>query len=140
MAKLAAFACGVLFAVGLAIGGMTQASKVHDFLDVSGEWDPSLAFVLGGALLVHFAALKWILRRPRPVLAQRFQLPTRQDMDAPLVVGAVLFGAGWGLAGICPGPGITLLGSGLKQALIFVVAMSVAMVGVDRIRAARARN
>ena len=128
---LAAFFCGVAFAIGLSVGGMTQASKVHDFLDVTGAWDPSLAFVMGGAVLVHFVTLRWVLKRPSPLLVTDFVLPTRKDLDWKLLLGSAVFGAGWGLGGVCPGPGLTLLASGLQPAIIFVVSMVLAMVLFD---------
>lgn len=129
---LAAFFSGLVFAVGLVVGGMTQASKVHDFLNVTGAWDPSLAFVMGGAIVVHFVALKWLFRRPGPLFAPRYVLPTRADVDWKLLVGSAIFGVGWGLGAVCPGPGLTLLPSGLQPAFIFVASMALAMAVFDR--------
>lgn len=94
------------------------------FLDVAGNWDPTLAFVMAGALAVTFPAFRVLPRRHRPWLAGRFQLPTRQDVDARLVAGAILFGVGWGIAGLCPGPALAALASGLPGILGFVVAMA----------------
>lgn len=123
----AAFGAGLVFAVGLALLGMTQPSKVSGFLDLAGDWDPSLAFVMGGAVLVHFVAVRLLLRRGRPFVAPRFDLPSRKDIDASLVLGAALFGLGWGLAGYCPGPALVSAAAGEKWAISFVVAMAVGM-------------
>lgn len=124
MALFTAFLSGLVFAGGLVLGGMTQPSKVVGFLDVTGgNWDPSLAFVMGGALLTYGVALRLITRRPQPLLGGRFQIPTRRDVTPRLLVGAGLFGVGWGLGGFCPGPAFTSLASGAGEALIFVAAM-----------------
>jgi 3-mercaptopyruvate sulfurtransferase SseA/uncharacterized membrane protein YedE/YeeE len=120
---LVAFVSGLLFALGLGVGGMTQPSKVLAFLDVAGDWDPSLAFVMGGALLVYFFVGRVALARPRPLFDDTFHVPTRRDVDARLVLGAVLFGAGWGLAGYCPGPALVSLASGRATVVVFVAAM-----------------
>jgi hypothetical protein len=133
-----AFAAGLLFALGLGIGGMTQPSKVIGFLDVAGDWDPSLAFVMGGALLVYATIARLVLARPRPLLEAKFFVPTRRDLDPPLVVGAVLFGAGWGLAGYCPGPALVSLASGRASVVVFVAAMVLGMWIEQRFRAHRA--
>jgi hypothetical protein len=118
-----AYLAGLLFGVGLVVGGMTQPAKVVGFLDLAGDWDPSLAFVMGGALAVVVPAFRWITRRGAPVCATGFAVPTRRDIDAPLIAGALLFGAGWGLAGYCPGPAITAAASFAPGALLFVAAM-----------------
>jgi uncharacterized protein len=119
----AAFVVGVMFAVGLGIGGMTQPARVLAFLDVAGAWDPSLAFVMLGAVAVYGAAFPLMMRRRRPFLAPVFVVPARRDVDARLVGGAVLFGVGWGLAGLCPGPALTAIASGEPRVLLFVAAM-----------------
>ena len=118
---------GTLFGLGLAISGMVDPAKVIGFLDVAGDWDPTLAFVMGGALLVTIPAFRLILKRPRPVLADKFELPTNKDVDARLLGGSALFGIGWGLAGFCPGPAVTALASGLMPVFVFVAAMVVGM-------------
>ena len=118
---------GTLFGLGLAISGMVDPAKVIGFLDVAGDWDPTLAFVMGGALLVTIPAFRLILKRPRPVLADKFELPTNKDVDARLLGGSALFGIGWGLAGFCPGPAVTALASGLTPVFVFVAAMVVGM-------------
>lgn len=119
-----AFLAGALFSVGLGLAGMTQPAKVINFLDVSGHWDPSLAFVMGGALVVYGVALPLIRKREAPILGGRFLIPTRSDLSPRLFVGAALFGLGWGIAGFCPGPAITAAGSGMTNALLFLPAMA----------------
>lgn len=120
---IAVFVAGVLFAVGLSVGGMTQPAKVVNFLDVAGHWDASLAFVMGGALLVYFPLYRIITQRNTPLFAARFLLPTRNDIDGKLVVGAAVFGVGWGLGGFCPGPALTSVGAVVPAGLIFTAAM-----------------
>ncbi len=118
---------GALFGLGLAISGMVDPAKVIGFLDVAGDWDPTLAFVMGGALLVTIPAFRLIFKRPRPVLADDFELPTKKDVDARLLGGSALFGVGWGLSGFCPGPAVTALATGLTPVFAFVVAMIAGM-------------
>ena len=125
MRSVVAFAVGVVFAVGLGIGGMTQPARVLAFLDVAGGWDPSLAFVMLGAVATYGVGFRLVTRRARPLLAPAFLVPTRRDLDARLLAGALVFGVGWGLAGICPGPALTALASGEPGALVFVAAMLV---------------
>ena len=120
-----AFACGITFALGLGIGGLTQPARVLAFLDVAGDWDPRLALVMLGAIAVYAPAYRLALRRGRPMLAPAFDLPTRRNIDGSLLVGALLFGIGWGLAGLCPGPALTSLASGQRAAFLFVAAMLV---------------
>jgi uncharacterized protein len=131
-ALLASFACGLVFAIGLALGGMTQPSKVVGFLDFTGEWDPSLAFVMGGALAVHALLGSFVRARPRPMFSAAFTLPTRNDIDARLVAGSAIFGVGWGLGGFCPGPSLVALGGGMDAALVVVPAMLAGMLLHDR--------
>src|SRR3712207_3423800 len=119
---------GALFGLGLAISGMVNPQKVIGFLDVADDWDPTLAFVIGGALLVAIPAFRLIFKRPRPVLADEFELPTKKDVDARLLAGAAVFGIGWGLAGFCPGPAVTALATGLTPVFAFVAAMVAGMV------------
>jgi uncharacterized membrane protein YedE/YeeE len=118
---LVAFLSGGLFALGLGVAGMTRPEKVLGFLDLLGDWDPSLALVMVGAIAVH--ALAHRVRTGRPLLGGTFQLPTRRDIDVRLVMGAALFGVGWGLAGYCPGPGLVSLAGPLPVAALFVGAM-----------------
>jgi len=122
------FIAGVLFAVGLGISGMTQPKKVLDFLDVGGDWDPSLSLVMGGAVLVYFLVYRLVIpRRARPIVGERFAILSRRDIDGPLLVGAALFGAGWGIAGFCPGPALASLVTGATPVLLFTAAMIVGM-------------
>jgi uncharacterized protein len=118
---------GTLFGLGLTISGLVDPAKVVGFLDFAGEWDPTLGFVMGGALLVAMPAFRLILRRPRPVLADQFDLPTRKDVDSCLLAGSAIFGIGWGLAGFCPGPAVTAMASGFAPVFAFVTAMVVGM-------------
>jgi hypothetical protein len=131
-AALAAFAAGLLFALGLGLGGMTQPARVIGFLDVAGDWDPTLALVMGGALAVYAPLHQLIMRRRTPLLGARFEVPTRRDIDAALLVGAAVFGVGWGLAGFCPGPVIVSLASGRLDPLVFAAAMLLGMAGSRR--------
>ena len=123
MNALAAFASGLVFGLGLILSGMTDPGKVIGFLDVGGNWDPSLAFVMGGAILVGFFAFRLAGARARAFLGGAMQLPQRRDIDTRLVGGSVFFGIGWGLAGFCPGPALVSLASGTGKAAIFVGAM-----------------
>jgi len=118
---------GAVFGIGLAISGMTLPTKVIGFLDVFGDWDPALAFVMGGAVLVYGAAFFTIRHRTRAVFADAFQLPSTKDIDAKLLGGAALFGIGWGLAGFCPGPALTSIATGLTGVFVFVLAMLTGM-------------
>jgi uncharacterized protein len=127
MRILAALISGTLFGLGLAVSGMMNPQKVIGFLDVAGAWDPTLAFVMGGALLVTIPAFRLILDRPRPVLADGFSLPTRSSLDARLLGGSALFGIGWGLSGFCPGPAVSALVTGLTPVFAFVAAMLAGM-------------
>lgn len=121
---LSAFAAGLLFSLGLSVSGMVQPGKVQGFLDFTGDWEPALMFVMGGAVLVYSISF-WLIHRQRktPLAEARFLVPTRSDITPSLVIGAVLFGAGWGLAGFCPGPAIVSLGTGAGTVMLFVGAM-----------------
>ena len=120
---IVALLAGTLFGVGLAVSGMVNPQKVIGFLDVAGDWDPTLMFVMGGALLVTIPAFRLILKRPRPILADGFSLPTKSDLDGRLLGGAALFGVGWGLSGFCPGPAVVAMVTGLLPVFAFVAAM-----------------
>lgn len=124
---LAALAAGALFGVGLAMSGMTDPLRILGFLDVFGAFDPALLFVLGGAVCTTLLLFRFVLRRPAPVWEARFQIPQARQIDRPLLLGAGLFGIGWGLAGYCPGPALVGLGIGAVEALWFVPAMIVGM-------------
>ena len=124
MKKLAsAGAAGLLFGIGLWISGMANPKKVIGFLDITGEWDASLAFVMAGAVAVTLVAFRWVLKRGKPLLEESFQLPTKKDIDLPLVAGAAIFGIGWGIAGYCPGPAVTALTTLAWETVVFVAAM-----------------
>ncbi len=127
MRMAVALFAGALFGLGLAVSGMMNPAKVIGFLDVAGEWDPTLAFVMGGALLVTIPAFRLTLKRSRPLLADGFVLPTRDTLDARLLGGAALFGVGWGLSGFCPGPAVAALTTGLAPVFVFVAAMLAGM-------------
>lgn len=120
---------GLLFGAGLVVSGMANPAKVLNFLDLFGSWDPSLAFVMGGAVIVAFIGFRLVFRRTKPILSQTFHLPTRRDIDARVVVGPAIFGIGWGLGGFCPGPALAALGFGATGTLAFVPAMVLGMWG-----------
>ena len=124
---LAALASGLIFGLGLALSGMLDPARVRGFLDVAGAWDPSLIFVLGGAVTISGLGYRLCRRRSGPVLETRFDLPIRRRVDAPLVAGAALFGIGWGLSGFCPGPAVAALSTGATPVLVFVAAMLAGM-------------
>lgn len=126
-ATASAFAAGLLFGLGLIVSGMADPAKVLAFLDVTGRWDPSLAFVMAGAVAVSAVGYRFVRRRGRPVLASRLDLPTRRNIELRLIAGAAVFGLGWGLVGLCPGPALTLLTVLPAQAATFVAAMAVGM-------------
>jgi uncharacterized membrane protein YedE/YeeE len=123
-----AFASGLLFGVGLVVSQMANPAKVLAFLDVFGDWDPSLAFVMAGAVAVSTVGFVVARRRGLPVLAPRLEIPTRRDLEPRLIAGAAIFGVGWGLAGLCPGPALTALSFGPWAVVLFVAAMLAGMV------------
>lgn len=125
--NVAALAVGVIFGAGLVLAGMTQPAKVLAFLDVFGAWDPSLLFVIGGAIAVYAVAYRVITKRQRPLLADAFVLPAQSAIDGKLVGGAALFGVGWGLGGYCPGPSIVALASGALDVIVLVAATAAGM-------------
>lgn len=131
MSLLVQFLIGLLFGTGLVIAGMSDPAKVQNFLDVaaisSGNWDASLAFVMGGGVLVAAIGYRLVWKQKRPVFETAFHVPTVKDIDPTLIMGPALFGIGWGLVGFCPGPAFTALGTGTLSALIFCVAMFVGM-------------
>lgn len=128
---LGALLSGLVFGFGLVISGMTQPAKVLGFLDIFGLWDPTLAFVMGAALAVSLPGFYFARTRGRPLFTAHFRWPTRSEIDAPLIGGAALFGIGWGLVGLCPGPAIVNLATFLPQVFLFVVAMAVGMFALD---------
>lgn len=123
MRRLTEFLIGLLFGLGLILSGMSDPGKVLGFLDLAGAWDPSLLFVMGGAIAVSVLAFAFARRRTHAFLGDAMQLPTAADVDRRLVVGSLVFGVGWGLVGFCPGPAVVALGAGHWQALVFTVAM-----------------
>ena len=127
MRTVVALASGLLFGLGLATSGMLDPARVLGFLDFAGAWDPSLAFVLGGAVFVSMAGTRLAGRMPRPALAAKFDIPASRRIDGRLIAGSALFGIGWGLAGFCPGPALATVPFGIPKALIFVAAMLAGM-------------
>lgn len=127
MQKLTAFIVGLLFGLGLILSGMTDPGKVQGFLDLFGNWDPSLAFVMGGAIAVGFFAYALAKQRTRTFLGGALHLPKATQIDKRLVIGSLTFGVGWGLAGFCPGPGLVSMASGEVKGLVFVAAMVAGM-------------
>jgi uncharacterized membrane protein YedE/YeeE len=123
MRTLAALLAGAVFGTGIAVSGMINPAKVQNFFDFAGTWDPSLAFVMGGALLVTFIGYRLVLKRPAPVFATKFHLPTKKNLDLPLLAGAATFGVGWGITGFCPGGSIPALGLAQPNALVFIASM-----------------
>ncbi len=139
MNTLFAFIFGLLFGIGMIVAGMANPAKVLGFLDLAGPWDPSLALVMGGAIAVGVGAFALARRRTTSLLGLPMQLPGARHIDRRLVGGNVLFGIGWGLAGICPGPGVVLLGAGMSEGVIFVVAMLAGMAVYEIIERSRNR-
>lgn len=136
MRLITTFLAGLLFSAGLIVSGMINPAKVIGFLDLFGQWDASLAFVMAGAVAVNFVGHRLVTRRARPLFASGFAIPTRKDIDRPLIIGASLFGIGWGLVGLCPGPAIAALGAAPSSVSIFVAAMLAGMAGASALRRA----
>ncbi len=136
---LGAVVAGLLFGAGLAVAGMLQPARVIGFLDPFGAWDPTLALVMVGAIGVHAAVYRAVRGRGAPLLDRRWWLPTRSDVDLKLVLGAALFGVGWGLGGLCPGPGIASLVTGGHGALVFIAALVTASLATSRLERSIAR-
>lgn len=130
---IAAYVVGLVFALGLGLSGMTQPQKVLGFLDLFGHWDPSLIFVMGGAVGVHFITYRLIRRRPSPLFDTNWHVPTSRDITGRLVIGSVLFGIGWGIAGFCPGPALTSLATLTLKPWVFVGALLVGMLVYQKI-------
>ncbi|TCM60266.1 hypothetical protein EC844_13417 [Acinetobacter calcoaceticus] len=123
--NICAFMFGGLFSIGLLLSGLSNPEKVIGFLDFFGQWDPSLAFVMLGAIMVVIFPMQMAIRKPITVFKQSIELPTKQQIDRKLIIGAVLFGIGWGISGICPAPSFTLIGLGYGEGLYFIVAMGI---------------
>lgn len=128
----AALASGIVFGFGLSLSGMLNPVRVQGFLDVFGNWDPSLAFVLGGAVAIAFVGVQVMKKMRHPAFDDSFHVPTNRKIDAPLVIGSALFGLGWGIGGFCPGPAVASLSVGIPQTVLFVVAMQVGIKVYDR--------
>lgn len=137
---VSAAAIGLVFGTGIVVSGMANPAKVLNFFDVFGTWDPSLLLVMGSALAVTFIGYRFVLRRPAPVFDRKFHLPTKRDLDVPLIAGSAVFGIGWGIAGFCPGGAIPALGSFEPSPLIFVAAMIGGILLANGIKAALARR
>ncbi|MFS8048730.1 DUF6691 family protein [Rhizobium sp. BR 314] len=133
----AALASGIVFGFGLSLSGMLNPRRVQGFLDIFGAWDPSLAFVLGGAVVIAFIGVQVMKRMRHPAFDESFHVPTNRRIDASLVIGSALFGLGWGIGGFCPGPAIASLAVGLPQTALFVIAMLVGMIVYDRVWSSR---
>lgn len=131
---------GVVFGFGLLFGGMANPAKVIGFLDITRVWDPSLAFVMGGAISVSFFAFRFVKRRRQSICGNTISLPTSKQIDLRLIGGAALFGVGWGLAGICPGPALVLLGAGVSKGIVFVVAMVAGMLLFEQLEKIRTKR
>ncbi len=141
MARLTiALAAGFVFGLGLVISGMSNPAKVIGFLNVAGPWDPTLLLVMGGALAVTIPGFRLLKSRARPLFADRFEWPTRKDLDVRLVAGAALFGLGWGIAGFCPGPAITALATARLDVVLFVAAMIAGAVAHKLLNSSGARG
>jgi uncharacterized membrane protein YedE/YeeE len=131
ISRISEFVVGLMFGVGLMASGMTDPGKVIGFLDLFGAWDPSLALVMGGAVVVGFFAFAFAKKRTTTFLGGVLRFPTTTQMDKPLVIGSLLFGAGWGLGGFCPGPALVSMADGQSKAMLFVAAMLVGMLGFE---------
>ena len=131
MPILIQFAIGLIFGLGLVVSGMSNPAKVLNFLDLAairtGSWDPSLMFVMMGAVATAFIGFRWVLKRPRPVFAETFHVPAKSDIDPRIIIGPAIFGVGWGLAGFCPGPAFVALGYGSSKSILFMIAMIAGM-------------
>ncbi len=123
MKLIYALMTGIVFGVGISISGMMNPAKVFNFFDVTGTWDPSLAFVMGGAVIVTFIGYRLVWRRSAPLFGRQFQIPTSNDIDAKLIGGSALFGVGWGISGFCPGGAIPALGTGRWEVVLFLAAV-----------------
>ncbi|WP_426139949.1 DUF6691 family protein [Pseudomonas sp. DWP3-1-2] len=137
MIKITAFIAGLLFGLGLLLAGMANPRKVLAFLDLTGAWDPSLALVMVAAIATAIGPITWARRRPTSLLGSAMQLPTKRELDPRLIGGSLLFGIGWGIAGICPGPAVAILLTGHWQAIVFMLAMVGGMVLFTALEARR---
>lgn len=129
MSTIFSFVSGLVFSIGLVISGMINPKKVIGFLDIFGQWDYSLAFVMGGAVVFNLVSFKLLKKKSSPLFAKEFNLPTAVKIDRSLIIGSALFGVGWGIAGICPGPGIVNIVTLEPKVLVFILSMIVGMIG-----------
>jgi uncharacterized membrane protein YedE/YeeE len=136
MRLITTYLIGLIFGVGISISGMANPAKVLNFFDIAGTWDPSLAFVMAGALIVTFVGYRFVLKRPAPLMSPTFQLPTRRDLDLPLIGGSAVFGVGWGIAGFCPGGALPALGTGQRDVFVFVAALLLGIIIAKGLQAA----
>lgn len=137
---LIALITGLIFGIGLIISGMTNPKKVMDFLDITGQWDPSLAFVMIGAIAVTSIAFVIAKQRSKPICSTEFQIPSNRTIDKRLVGGSLVFGIGWGIAGICPGPAFVLVGTGSTEGVLFLISLLIGMFIFELIERYRAKN
>ncbi|MCB1429444.1 MAG: YeeE/YedE family protein [Nitratireductor sp.] len=140
MKLVSAFLIGLVFGTGIVLSGMANPAKVIGFFDIAGNWDPSLIFVMASAMLTAMIGYRFVLKRPRPVFEREFTLPKSKVIDAPLVLGSLTFGIGWGISGFCPGGAIPALGTGRSEAFIFVTAMMIGIVATRTLRNMRAQQ
>lgn len=136
---ISAFVTGLIFGLGLLVSGMANPDKVLSFLDIAGAWDPSLAFVMGGAIAVGVVAFTLIKGRTHSLWGEPLRLPGKKDLDSRLIMGSLGFGIGWGLAGFCPGPALVAFGTGAPKAIVFVIAMVAGMAIYEVIEKSRAK-
>ncbi|MFK7958277.1 MAG: DUF6691 family protein [Lysobacterales bacterium] len=134
MRLILTYLTGLVFGVGIAISGMINPAKVINFFDFAGTWDPSLALVMGSALVVSFIGYRLVFMGSKPMLGDAFQIPARRRIDPPLIAGSVIFGIGWGISGFCPGGALPALGTGKKEVLMFVAALIAGIVAVKAVR------
>ncbi|WP_299969616.1 DUF6691 family protein [uncultured Roseobacter sp.] len=134
MRLITCYIIGLVFGLGISLSGMANPAKVLNFFDVAGSWDPSLAFVMAGALIVTFVGYRLVLKRHAPLLAADFQLPKRRDLDLSLIGGATVFGVGWGIAGFCPGGALPALGTGNSDVVVFVAALVAGILAAKRVQ------
>lgn len=136
MRLILTYLSGLIFGIGISISGMANPAKVLNFFDFAGTWDPSLVFVMGGAVVVTFIGYRFVLKRPAPLMDAKFRLPTRSDLDLSLIGGSAMFGIGWGIAGFCPGGALPAIGTGRSEVLIFVAALLAGIFAAKALQAA----
>ncbi len=137
MRLISAYLVGLIFGLGISISGMGNPAKVVNFFDFAGQWDPSLAFVMAGALLVTFLGYRWVLPRPKPLQSDRFYIPASRIIDSRLLGGAIVFGIGWGISGFCPGGAIPVTGTLNQDVLIFMASLLAGVIAVRLVQKRR---